>query len=262
MSRIKERVVALIGVVIVGGAAITGSILIGIDGSEQDSIVTFVDGGITYNIPEYEDEPYITLNGNRPIFEEFEVETVAYEEYSDLDNLGRCTLASSIVCRETMPEPGEKRGSISNVKPTGWIQAKYDCVPGKTLYNRCHLIGWQLTAENDNKKNLITGTRYLNINGMLDHENMVAEYVKKYDGYVAYQVTPIYVDNNLVAIGVQMEGFSIDDNGREICFNIFCYNVQPGVEIDYATGASRLIQEIKSNAELLFINWKFYEKKS
>ena len=159
-----------------------------------------------------------------------------------------------------MPKPGEKRGSISSVKPTGWVQAKYDCVSGKILYNRCHLIGWQLTAENANKKNLITGTRYLNIDGMLDHENMVAEYIKEYDGYVAYQVTPIFKGNNLVATGVQMEGYSIDDSGKSICFNIFAYNVQPGVDIDYQTGASKLLEELENNSAVLYINWKNLQK--
>lgn len=261
MKQIKERILAFVGAVIFGGAATAGIILMDANVSPQDAIATFTDGSITYNIPAYNDMAYITLNNNQPIFEEFELKKTAHEEYSDLDSLGRCTLTSAIVCKETMPKQGEKRGSISNVKPTGWIQAKYDCVPGKMLYNRCHLIGWQLTAENANKRNLITGTRYMNIDGMIDHENMVAEYVKENNGYVAYQVTPIYNDNDLVAVGVQMEGFSIDDNGEEICFNIFCYNVQPGVDIDYKTGNSRLIEEIEANSALLFINWKIFQKK-
>lgn len=264
MGKIKERIAAIVGAVVITGATATGVLLLS-DTSDMsnphDIIVSFADGDITYNIPAYNNTPYITLNNNEPIFEEFEIKTEAYEEYLDLDSLGRCTLASAIVCKETMPKQGEKRGSISNVKPTGWIQAKYDCISGKSLYNRCHLIGWQLTAENANKKNLITGTRYLNIDGMLDHENMVAEYVKTNNGYVAYQVTPIYDGNNLVAAGVQMEGYSVNDRGKTICFNIFCYNVQPGIDIDYKTGASKLIEQIESNSALLFVNWEILQKR-
>lgn len=260
MGQIKEKITAITAAIVVTGATVAGMILLDIPLDTQDIVVSFSDGDITYNIPEYNNKPYITLNNNEPVFEEFDLKTEAYEEYSDLDNLGRCTLASAIVCKETMPKPGEQRGSIGNVKPTGWIQAKYDIVSGKSLYNRCHLIGWQLTAENANKKNLITGTRYLNIDGMLDHENMVAEYVKTNNGYVAYQVTPIFNNNDLVAIGVQMEGYSIDDNGEKICFNIFCYNVQPGIEIDYKTGHSKLIEQIEANSALLFVNWKIFQK--
>lgn len=262
MTNMKKKIAALTASVVIAGSAIAGAVLLNTEPTSSDIsdiIVTFSDGGITYNIPKYSNDPYISLNGGQPIFEEFELKTEAYEEYYPLDSLGRCTLTSAIVCKETMPKNGEKRESISNVKPTGWIQAKYDCVPGKMLYNRCHLIGWQLTAENANDKNLITGTRYLNIDGMLDHENKVAEYVRTNDGYVAYQVTPIYIDNDLVAVGVQMEGYSIDDNGRGICFNIFCYNVQPGIEIDYATGASHLVDQINNVASLLFIFGKKYK---
>ena len=261
MSKIKDRIAAMTAAIVLTGAAAVGLVLLDTSPATPDTIVSFVDGGVTYNIPEYNNKPYITLNNNDPIFEEFVLKMEAYEEYSDLDNLGRCTLASAIVCLDTMPKPGEKRGSINNVKPTGWIQTKYDCVPGKILYNRCHLIGWQLTAENANKKNLITGTRYLNIDGMLDHENMVAEYVKTNNGYVAYQVTPIYNGNDLVVTGVQMEGYSINDDGKAICFNIFAYNVQPGIEIDYKTGNSKLAEQIEANSALLFINWKFFQKK-
>lgn len=260
MRHIKERVTALVGAVVIAGAAAAGVLLIDNGIETQNAIVVFSDGGVKYEIPSYDDVPYIELNNGEPIFEEFELKTEAYEEYSPLDSLGRATLASAICCEETMPKPGEKRGSISSVKPTGWVQAKYDCVSGKILYNRCHLIGWQLTAENANKRNLITGTRYLNIDGMLSYENLVAEYIKENNGYVAYQVTPIYNGNDLVATGVQMEGYSVDDNGRSLKFNIFCYNVQPGVEIDYKTGHSKLIEELEANAALFFINWKIFEK--
>lgn len=264
MSKIKERIAAMATALVIAGAAATGVALLDNAANSYSSnvIISFSDGGVTYNIPQYQNQPYITLNNNQPIFEEFTLKAEPYEDYLPLDSLGRCTVASAICCEETMPKPGEKRGSISNVKPTGWVQAKYECVSGKILYNRCHLIGWQLTAENANKRNLITGTRYLNIDGMLDHENMVAEYIKENDGYVAYQVTPIFNDDNLVATGVQMEAYSIDDNGEEICFNIFCYNVQPGVDIDYQTGNSKLIEEIETNSALLFINWNFFQKRT
>lgn len=262
MKQLNKRIASIVGAILLGGATAVGVVFIGSSTytTPPNTITTFTDGNLIYHIPEYKNNPYVILNDNQPVFEEFELNKKAYEEYSDLDSLGRCTLASAIVCKETMPKQGEKRGSISNVKPTGWIQAKYDCVPGKMLYNRCHLIGWQLTAENANKRNLITGTRYMNIDGMIDHENMVAEYVKIYGGYVAYQVTPIYDEDNLVATGVQMEGYSIDDNGESVCFNIFAYNVQPGIDIDYQTGHSKLIDEIQSKTELLFINWKFFQK--
>lgn len=262
MGKIKDRVKAVAAAIILTGVTVTGTILLHVEQSSQNIITSFSDGCVIYNIPAYSGEAYISLNNNQPIFEEFELKTEAYEEYLSLDSLGRCTLASAIVCKDTMPKPGEKRGSISSVKPTGWVQAQYDCISGKILYNRCHLIGWQLTAENANKRNLITGTRYLNIDGMLEHEDMVAAYVKANNGYVAYQVTPIFDGNNLVATGVQMEGYSIDDNGEAICFNIFCYNVQPGVDIDYKTGASKLIQELETNSALLFINWKIFLKKT
>lgn len=265
MRKLKEKAIALAAAIVLVGASVTGTVLLNVEPNTpkpntQNAIVSFIDGDVVYAIPEYTGKPYIILNDNQPIFEEFELKSEPYEEYLALDSLGRCTLASAICCEETMPKPGEKRGSISSVKPTGWVQAKYDCVSGKILYNRCHLIGWQLTAENANKRNLITGTRYLNIDGMLDYENMVAEYIKKNDGYVAYQVTPIFYGDNLVATGVQMEGYSIDDNGKAICFNIFCYNVQPGVDIDYKTGASKLLEEVANISSLLFVNWKIFQK--
>lgn len=204
-----------------------------------ECLVTIKDTGYTYNVPYYSGNPTYTLSSN-PVFAEFELRESAYEDYGALDNLGRCTLTSAIVCIDTMPKQGEKRGSISSVKPSGWVQAKYDCVPGKMLYNRCHLIGWQLTAENANKKNLITGTRYLNIDGMLDIENSVATHVKSTNHYVAYQVTPIYNGDDLVPLGVQMEVDCISCNATGTTLNVFCYNVQPGVIIDYGTGKSHL----------------------
>ena len=191
-------------------------------------------------LPAYSDSAYVEIDGNQPSLTDADKqETEAFEEYSDLDYLGRCGTAYANVGQELMPADGEKRGSIGQVKPTGWHTVKYDCVDGKYLYNRCHLIGWQLTAENANKQNLITGTRYLNIEGMLPFENMVADYVKETGNHVLYRVTPVFEGSNLVASGVQMEAWSVEDDGEGICFNVYCYNVQPGVEIDYASGESQ-----------------------
>lgn len=189
-------------------------------------------------IPEYSGAPYVELEGNQPGFAKEEMTLEVFENYSELDSLGRCGVAYANICPELMPTEG--RESIGNVKPTGWATAKYDCVDGKYLYNRCHLIGFQLAGENANKKNLITGTRYLNVTGMLPFENEVADYVKRTDNHVLYRVTPVFVENELVARGVQMEAYSVEDAGDGVCFNIFAYNVQPGVGIDYATGESWL----------------------
>lgn len=183
-------------------------------------------------IPNYSGKPYTTINNNTPNFSE--LSATSFEKYSSLDFLGRCGVAYASLCKDTMPT--EERGSIGQVKPSGWQTAKYDFVDGKYLYNRCHLIGFQLSAENANVKNLITGTRYMNVDGMLPFENMVADYIKETGNHVMYRVTPIYYENNLVVSGVQMEAKSVEDNGDGILFNVFCYNVQPGVTIDYATG--------------------------
>ena len=192
------------------------------------------------NIPEYAGEPYVAIMNNVPTFTEDEITTNSYEFYSDLDSLGRCGVTEACIGQDLMPT--EKRESISSVKPTGWVQAQYDFVDGKSLYNRCHLIGFQLAGENANKLNLITGTRYLNIDGMLSFENMVADYVKETDNHVMYRVTPRFVGDELVARGVFMEGYSVEDKGESICFYVYAYNVQPGVGIDYATGESWLEQ--------------------
>lgn len=189
-------------------------------------------------IPAYSGKAYVAVNNNVPSFTSAELITTGYEKYSDLDSLSRCGVAFAICGTEIMPGEGEERGSISSIKPTGWVQAQYDCVSGKYLYNRCHLIGWQLSAENANKKNLITGTKYLNVEGMLPFENMVADYIHETGNHVAYRITPIFEGNNLLASGVQMEAYSVEDKGAGICFNIYCYNVQPGVKINYTTGAS------------------------
>ena len=186
------------------------------------------------DFPPYDGAPYVTLGDGVPDFEKSEMVTDAFETYSELDALGRCGTAYANVCRELMPT--EERGAIGMVKPSGWHTVKYDCVDGKYLYNRCHLIGYQLTAENANKQNLITGTRYLNVIGMLPFENMVADYVHETNNHVLYRVTPIFDGSDLVARGVLMEAWSVEDEGDGVCFNVYCYNVQPGVEIDYATG--------------------------
>ena len=190
------------------------------------------------SIPPYSGEPYIAINDNVPGFLPGEMTTDSYEVYSPLDDLGRCGAATACVGVDLMPT--EARGSIGQVKPTGWQTVKYDCVDGKYLYNRCHLIGYQLSGENANKQNLITGTRYLNVDGMLPFENMVADYVKETDNHVLYRVTPVYEEDNLVASGVVMEARSVEDDGEGVSFHVYAYNVQPGVEIDYATGESWL----------------------
>ena len=190
------------------------------------------------SIPEYSGDPYVVVNNNVPFFSEEDLEAEVFESYGDLDSLGRCTVAYSMVGTETMPT--EERGSIGQVKPTGWHAVKYDNVDGKYLYNRCHLIGYQLTAENANVKNLITGTRYLNVQGMLPFENLTADYIKETGNHVLYRVTPVFEGDNLVASGVLMEGESVEDDGEAIQFCVYVYNVQPGIIIDYATGDSRL----------------------
>lgn len=186
---------------------------------------------------EYSEQPYIAINNNMPTFEE--VSTKSFESYSSLDELGRCGVAYACIGKDLMPT--EERGSIGSVKPTGWQTVKYDIVDGKYLYNRCHLIGFQLSGENANERNLITGTRYMNVEGMLPFENMVADYVKETGNHVMYRVTPVFEGDNLLASGVQMEAYSVEDDGEGICFNVYVYNVQPGITIDYTDGDSALI---------------------
>jgi len=192
------------------------------------------------NIPEYKGSPYVVINNNIPDFQESYYTTKSFEKYSELDILGRCGVAYANICRETMPADGEERESITSVQPSGWKQRKYN---GEYLYNRCHLIGYQLSNENANKLNLITGTRYMNVEGMLPFENQVAEYLNKKankNNHVLYRITPIFEGTNLVASGVQMEAYSVEDNGKGVCFNIYVYNVQPGITINYGTGDSAL----------------------
>ena len=216
----------------------------GIDAGSNQNVQVSENTQTSFNlddIPEFDGKtPYVIINNNEPNFPEEDFNSNSFEKYSELDSLGRCGVAYANVSKDTMPT--EARGEISKVKPTGWHTVKYDCVEGKYLYNRCHLIGYQLTAENANKQNLITGTRYLNVDGMLPFENQVAEYVKQENGHVLYRVTPIFEGNNLVANGVQMEAESVEDKGEKVKFNVYAYNVQPNIKIDYSTGNSELIE--------------------
>lgn len=205
------------------------------------------------SIPEYSGEPYVTIHDNVPFFSEEELTTDAFETYSELDDLGRCGTAYANICEEIMPT--EKRGKIGMIKPSGWHTVKYMGIDGNYLYNRCHLIGYQLSAENANEKNLITGTRYLNVTGMLPFENMVADYVKETGNHVLYRVTPIYNQENLVADGVLMEAQSVEND--DLAFCVYCYNVQPGIEIDYHTGdskSSETEQPSKTSENLYVLN--------
>lgn len=189
-------------------------------------------------IPPYSGQAYVSINNNTPFFKSYEIIPGAFEYYASLDELGRCDVCFASVSEDVMPT--QKRESISSVIPTGWINKKYDNISGEYLYNRSHLIGFQLTGENANNRNLITGTRYMNVDGMLPIENMVDDYVESSDNRVLYRVTPVFKDNNLVADGVIMEGYSLEDDGKELSFCVYCYNVQPGIYIDYKTGESSL----------------------
>ena len=200
--------------------------------------VTEVAAASLSEIPEYDGSPYVEIHDNMPDFSREELTTESFETYSDLDPLGRCGVAFANVGMDLMPT--EERGEIGQIRPSGWQLAKYDIVDGQFLYNRCHLIAYQLAGENANEKNLITGTRYLNTQGMLPFENRVADYVKDTGNHVLYRVTPLYDGDNLVASGVEMEALSVEDGGEGISFHVFCYNVQPGIRIDYATGDSCL----------------------
>lgn len=226
MKRLNTALLSLFLLVCMLLSACEGMVPSGVTSSTLEDLAT------------YSGQPYEEINGNQPFFTEDELVAESFEEYSPLDSLGRCGVAYANVGQDTMPT--EERGNIGPVKPSGWQTVKYDCVDGKYLYNRCHLIGYQLTAENANKENLITGTRYLNVEGMLPFENLVADYVKETGNHVLYRVTPVFEGNNLVASGVQMEALSVEDKGEGVCFNVYCYNVQPGVVIDYATGDSWL----------------------
>lgn len=226
-------IAAVVGVTALGlylnGSLTLDNLLVEL-GLKPPAAVTMAD------IPEYSGEPYVVLQDNWPDFDAGDMTTEAFETYSELDSLGRCGAAYANICLEIMPT--DSREEIGQVRPTGWHTVKYDCVDGQYLYNRCHLIGYQLAGENANKQNLITGTRYMNVTGMLPFENMVDSYVEETENHVLYRVTPVFEGGNLVASGVQMEAFSVEDEGEGVCFNVFVYNVQPGIVIDYATGDS------------------------
>ena len=212
-----------------------------------EEIVNSFEGNFSVEIPPYEGDAYAVMNDNIPYFTKSYLPTESFEYYAYLDELGRCGIACANIGQDIMPT--EKRGDIGQVKPSGWQTIKYDQVEGKYLYNRCHLIGYQLSAENANEKNLITGTRYLNVQGMLPFENMVADYVKETGNHVLYRVIPVFEEDHLVASGVLMEGWSVEDEGEGICFNVFAYNVQPGIVIDYANGDSHLDESLPEDEE-------------
>lgn len=207
-------------------------------GKPQDELVNNNSYVSLDAIPAYDGKAYVAINNNEPFFTDSDMITTAFENYSDLDSLGRCGVAYANICKEIMPT--EKRGKIGMIKPSGWHTVKYDVIKDRYLYNRCHLIGYQLAGENANPKNLITGTRYLNVEGMLPFENLVADYVNNTGNHVLYRVTPMFSGSNLVANGVLIEAKSVEDNGGGILFNVYCYNVQPGVGINYENGDSWL----------------------
>jgi DNA-entry nuclease len=207
-------------------------------GKPQDELVNNNSYVSLDAIPAYDGKAYVAVNNNEPFFMDSDMTTTAFENYSDLDSLGRCGVAYANICKDIMPT--EERGKIGMIKPSGWHTVKYDVIKDRYLYNRCHLVGYQLAGENANPKNLITGTRYLNVEGMLPFENLVADYVNNTGNHVLYRVTPMFSDSNLVANGVLIEAKSVEDNGGGILFNVYCYNVQPGVGINYENGDSWL----------------------
>ena len=236
MSRNKrknlEKIISLVVLLIlIGISTFFGKDIINNDKEVNSNISSYAN---ISEIPEYNEKIYVEINNNKPYFKEEEYITNSFETYSELDSLGRCGVAYANISKETMPREGEERESISSITPTGWKQEKYD---GEYLYNRCHLIGYQLSSENANECNLITGTRYFNVEGMLPFENKVADYIEKNENnHVLYRVTPIFENDNLLAKGVEIEAYSVEDNGKGICFNVFVYNIQPGIDIDYRTG--------------------------
>ena len=246
MKLLRFLMVFLLSLMLVGCEADDTSLNNSLLGAVKGSTTT-TDSSVN-NIPEYSGEDFVALNNNVPNFDEKDKTTTSFETYSPLDSLGRCGEAYANIGRDLMPT--QKRGDISSVKPSGWLNKKYDTslVDGGYIYNRCHLIGHQLAGEDANERNLITGTRYFNVDGMLPFENMIADYVKETNNHVLFRVTPVYDGDNLVAKGVQMEAYSVEDDGEGIEFNVFIYNVQPGITIDYATGDSSLnSEEIKKN---------------
>ncbi len=231
----KKQISKILAILLI---LLLGALGYNVDGFFPDDFTQNYAGTVPSGEKEYEDAAYVVVDNNMPSFTAEELRQKPFEYYSELDDLGRCGPATAMISQELMPT--EERDSIGQVKPTGWHTVKYDVVDGKYLYNRCHLIGFQLTGENANEKNLITGTRYLNVDGMLPFEDLVAEYIDYTGNAVLYRVTPIYEGENLLASGVQMEAFSVEDQGQGICFNVYVANVQPGVVINYANGESWL----------------------
>ena len=237
---------AFLACLLILATLLTGCSLLPTSPDSDASVGAFDPAAILAEVPDFTDKAFVNVNGGKPFFTEEEITTEAFERYAPLDSLGRCGITFANVCKELMPT--EERGSIGTVKPSGWHTVKYDIVEGKYLYNRCHLIGYQLTGENANRQNLITGTRYLNIQGMLPYENMVADYVKETGNHVLYRATPIFDGDELVARGVLLEGYSVEDHGEGISFCVYCYNNQPGITIDYATGESRFAGETPNSS--------------
>ncbi len=249
--KFKRHIALLLALIIALSAAFCGCELTDSKETEEATVPVRRDPTIqreaekALGVAPYGDKPYFELNGNKPDFKEQDLTTESYEFYSDLDSLGRCGYTVACIGKDLMPTE-DREGSLSSVTPSGWKNKKYEAsvVEGGYIYNRAHLIGWQLTAETTNKQNLITGTRYMNVQGMLPFENMVADYIKETDNHVMYRVTPVYDKNDLVACGVIMEAYSVEDNGEGICFNVYIYNVQPGIVINYATGDSWLAGDV------------------
>ena len=232
MNRKKIILSILLGIIAISAMIISDKLY---KEKDKSSIVEYHE---EFEIPEYTGLPYVQINGNKPYWDISEITTEVYETYSELDELGRCGVAYANICIDLMPTA--EREEIGMIKPTGWHTIKYpEVIEDRYLYNRCHLIGYQLAGENANEKNLITGTRYMNIEGMLPFENEVATYVKKSGNHVMYRVTPIFEGENLLASGVLMEAYSVEDAGAGVCFCVYVFNVQTGIEIDYTTGDSK-----------------------
>ncbi len=232
-TKLKPILIRVITLILLIGLVYIGN---NVDGLKESTVANYnkID-----EIPEYSGQIYVEINDGKPYFSEQDYTTRSFEKYSELDDKGRCGVAYANISKDIMPPEGDKRGDISSIKPTGWVQKKYK---GEYLYNRCHLIGHQLSDEDANELNLMTGTRYFNVNGMLPFENKVAEYIEKHQNHhVLYRVTPIFKEDNLIASGVELEAYSVEDKGEEICFNVYVYNVQPGITINYKTGESEEI---------------------
>ena len=241
-SNIKQILVSItLILIIILGIIITGNN--NKNNTNQNVNATAQESYTLDNIPPYSSSPYVVINNNIPNFKVEDFSTTSFENYSDLDNLGRCGVAFANLSKETMPKEDEKRKSLDDIIPTGWSDAKYDIVSGKNLYNKCHLIAFSLSAENDNDKNIITGTRYFNVSGMLPYELKALNYLKANpNNHVLYRVTPIFEGDNKLASGVTIEIASVEDKGEKLHYYVYVYNVQPGIIIDYSNGESKLAE--------------------